>query len=863
MPLEPGTLISSYEIVALIGGNMGDVYRARDSRLPRDVAIKVLPASVADNPTRRARFDREALAISRLSHPHICEIYDVGTHDGAPFFVMQFIEGESLDARLRAGPLSWTVALQSAIQIASALEAAHRAGIVHRDLKPGNVMINDAGITLIDFGIAKLLEPDGSATQPDTLTADRIVGTVNYMAPEQLEGRPVDGRTDLFALGAVLYEVLSGRKAFDGPSTASVTAAILTSEPPPVSTFVGVDNAIVPPALDHLVRRALAKDPDDRWQTARDLRHELEWILSGPQPVGVVAPPAPATFSRRRLLTIAGATGLGFLAGWFGHRRPAVRTEPPRRFTIEAPPGSELDAKSYAMVAVSPDGAEVAFLAWTNGVRSIWVRPLMRLNARRLLGTEGAFRPVWSPASQSIAFQSDRNVIQQVDSSGGPPRPVVAVAKGRGIEGLCWLSDDTIVFAQNGHLYRVPASGGDAKEVATPDQSRGESLFSLPTSLNGRLLYLVSKGGSQPFAYSQIAGRTTPPVTLEIVQSNAVLAGGYLIFRQGTALVAQLFDERTQHLIGQPVRLVDDVDFTEADARTVFSASDDILVYRPATARQLTWFDRQGTPLKSVGEAGHDFNPAISYDGSRIAIDRNDPAHPRFQIWTLDEQGHAAQITRGVADRYPMWSRDGQWITYLSGSAAGAEVRRTRVADGTDEKLLEPGVGRPLDWSANGELIISDSDGKLMAWSHEDKTARPLTKPEVRVSQARLSPDGEWLAYARTNQDAQGVWVQPFPSDGTPQHVSADDAYYPSWSEDGRELYYMTPTGDVKALSVTTGPQLRFGSPVTLFSRGATALDPPRRAFAAAPDGQRFLVNEMVQNEKKLIVIEHWQSLVR
>jgi serine/threonine protein kinase/Tol biopolymer transport system component len=877
MSLDSGTRLGPYEVVALIGsGGMGDVYRARDTRLHRDVAIKVLPPGVADNPTRRARFQREAQAISRLSHPNICAIYDIGEHDGVAFLVMEYIEGESVEQRLRPGPLPWTAAVQTAIQIAAAIDVAHDHGIVHRDLKPANVMLAGSGVKLLDFGIAKLLdEVAGEAASPLTPTASltaehKVVGTLNYMAPEQLEGREVDARTDVFALGAVLYEMLTGRKAFDGSSAASVTAAVLTVEPPSMSS-TGTSEVIVPPALDHVVRRALAKNRDERWQTARDVMHELRWILEGP-PREVVRPSLPLGPQRHGLALAIGAVAIavtGASIGWFGRPAQSGKSEPLTIFPIGAPEGTTLGS-GYGGFAVSPDGLKIAFVARTTETSSIWVRYLNDPNPHRLLGTEGGTGPFWSPDSQWVAFHADGSTrIKRIDISGGQPS-VVAEVKSEGplsnTTAACWMPDNTIVFAQSGALFRVPVTGGDPVLVAAPDAARNESAYLLPSPLaGGQFLYAVRRNQAE-ITESQIRGGSDGrTASLTSVQSNAVLAAGYLIFRQGSALVAQRFDQSAHRLNGQPVLLADSVDYNPGNARTAFSASADVLAYRPETSHQLAWFDRGGRRVGSIGEVGHDWNPAVAHDGSSVAFDRFDPTRPRFHIWTIDDQGRATELTHGVTNRFPVWSWDGQWIAYGTPAAVGKEIRRTRASGrGEDEMLFrtERDLAIPLDWSRDGAFLIYEMAGDVWALSLKDRTPHQLTRTGTAEKTARLSADGKWLAYTLIDHGARSIWIQAFPEGSVPQRVPAEEGFDPSWRQDGQELYYITSAGALMMVPVNSGATLTFGTPVRLFAveRGAHI---PLHVFAAAPDGQRFLVSEPVQRETSITVVVHWTSLVR
>ena len=882
MILDSGTRLGPYEIHTLAGsGGMGEVYRARDTRLSRTVAVKILPPRVATSAIRRARFEREARAVSRLSHPHICAIYDVGESDGVPFLVMEYIDGDSLQQRLRAGRLSLSESLDLSIQIADALCAAHERGIVHRDLKPGNVMLAQNGVKLLDFGIAKLLDeedaPDrDSATSTIALTAEqRIVGTPNYMAPEQLEGRAIDQRADLFAFGALLYEMLTGRKAFEGASTATITAAVLTAQPPELSSLLPADTAM-PRALEHILRRALAKKPEERWQTARDLMLELRAVRDGGWQDA--APPAPPRQRRRRPLVVAAAalavTALAAIAGALGIKTlspasPATGLAP-IVLTIHPPEGTRIHP-GYGSLAVSPDGLKVAFVASTAGSQSLWIRHLNSAVPRRVLGTDGANAPFWSPDSRFLGFYDGASRISRVDINGGNPE---AVADGSGsMAAACWTADNWIVFNRNRELMRVPAfGGGTAASFAAPDESRNERFLWFPSALpDSRVLFLVR--APQLTTSSRIlAASGGEAIDLPAVLSNGGFAAGHLVFRQGPALVAQRFDLRTARFSGQPVTLAYGVRYNPASGRTTFAASDNLLAYRADAPRRLTWIDRAGRRLGSIGDEGRDWNPVIASDGSnRVVFDRFDPATGGFQVWTMDDQGRAAAFTHGVKERFGLWSPDGQWIAYTTPTAKGSEIRRRRTTGPERDELLTlietapqaVGLNPPLDWTPDGRFLVYANDRDLwMLPMTEPQTPVQLTKTPAIKRAARVSPDGKWLAYSTIAQDRREIWVQPFPG-AQPQPTLVAEGLDPSWRQDGKELYYMAPDGTLMAAPVTSAAPLKFGQAVPLFRTEIGEATILVHTYAAAPDGQRFLVSEVTQAESPITVIVNWPALVR
>lgn len=873
MILDPGTRLGPYEIRELAGsGGMGEVYRGLDTRLNRTVAIKILPSRLATSAIRRARFEREARAVSRLSHPHICAIYDVGEEDGVAFLVMEYVDGPSLDQRLRAGRLPLGEALDFSIQIASALCAAHERDIVHRDLKPGNVMLAENGVKLLDFGIAKLLDeeaapaPDG-ATSTLALTAEhRIVGTLNYMAPEQLEGGEIDQRADLFAFGALLYEMLTGSKAFGGSSPATVSAAVLTGEPPPVSTVLAQD-AAVPRALDHIIRRALAKKPDERWQTARDVMLELRSIRDD-APRAVFPAATPGHRPRRLVLAAAGlvvaaAAAVAAALVWNGDTADSRSAKPsPIVLTIQPPEGTEFDP-GFGSLAVSPDGLKIAFIASTGASRSLWVRYLNSATPRRLLATEGAGAPFWSPDGRFVGFYDEAGHLSRVDINGGKPE-VITEAVGT-FPAACWTPDNWIVFNRNSELWRVPAfGGGPAARFTAPDEKRNERSFWFPSPLpDGRVLFTVR--APQLNTGSRIHAASGEMVDLPTVLSNAAFAAGHLIFRQGPALVAQAFDSRSARFTGQPVTIAYDVRYNPNSGRTAFSASADVIAYRADAPRRLTWMDRGGRRLGSIGDEGRDWNPVLAPDGSnRVVFDRFDPATGGFQVWTMDDQGRPTAFTHGVKERFGTWSPDGQWIAYYAPTAKGVDIRRRRVATPDRDELITQVEGQasavPLDWTRDGRLIFERGRDLWMVPIDPPGAPVPLTRTAAIERVARASPDGKWLAYSSVEPDRRTIWVQSFPG-AAQERIQVGNGLDPSWRQDGKELYYMALDGTLMAAAVTAGSPLRLGPAVPLFRIELGA--GPLHFYAAASDGQRFLVSEVTAADPPITVVVHWPALLR
>ncbi len=939
MTLEATTRLGPYEILSLLGvGGMGEVYRARDTRLNRDVAIKILPPAVADHPSRRSRFAREARSISQLSHPNICTIYDVGRErprpargaespsaserepsadhagGGAPahkkksgpaspdadvdgaevdFLVMEYIEGESLDKRLRRGALPWALALEWSIQIAAAIDAAHKRGIVHRDLKPANIMLKgargptptrlpdgsrsptlaaadvaDCTVKLLDFGLAKLFEgaDEANANKPtESITTEhKLLGTLHYMSPEQLEGREVDARTDVFAFGVTLYEMVTGRKAFSGTSAASVSAAILTAEPAPVSSSAA-GKSVVAPGLDHIIRRALAKHPDERWQTARDMMLELRWLKDGRPRTTTTA--SSTSRGPRWLAVAAGATAVALLAGtlgWrigLGQRGPAK--QPPIVFTIAAPPGTRLG--TGFRVRVSPDGRKVAFnaLPEAGGPRMIWWRSLDSATAVPLLGSDEGVRPFWSPDSASIGFYSlATSQLKRIAITGGAPVIITAVDSRNGEPGAFWSQDDTITFGQTGGLYRVNARGGAAVQLT----SSGAMPGALP---NGRFLYLVARTNADR-GLKILGPGLSAPIAVAGVESNAVFAAGHLVFRSEQALVARPFDaRRALNFTGPAVALVAGVSYNDLSLQATFDVSDDVLVYRLNDPRKLTWKDRGGRSSGSIGESGRDMNPAIAPDGSdRFATDRSDPKTNASHVWTSDPQGRLTQVTNGAIEKFPTWTPDGTSIVYTSINAGVFELRRRSATNAApEETLLRQSSGMyPLDVSRDGRFLIYCPIGREDLWAlpltGNDRTPQQITHtPEIQETTARLSPDGRWLAYTAGERTEMNIWVQEFPGGAPARQVSVNGGRDPNWRVDGKELYYMALTG-LMAVDVTTGPSLVFGAPKELFKVDLGNAGVPLHLYSASPDGQRFLVSEVSGEPQVITVVVHWTSLL-
>jgi Tol biopolymer transport system component len=879
MGLAPGTRLGPYEIQAAVGaGGMGEVYKARDTRLDRTVAIKVLPEYVASNPELKQRFEREAKTLASLSHPHICPVFDVGSQEAIDFLVMEHLEGETLEQRLKKGALSLDQALRTAIEIANALAAAHRAGVVHRDLKPGNIMLTKGGAKLLDFGLAKR-QPAGAvagvslaATVSSPMTGQgTILGTPQYMAPEQVEGGDADTRSDLFAFGAILYEMMTGRRAFEGKSTASVMAAILEREPAAISTI----QPLVPLALDRMVTRCLAKAPDSRWQSAADLEDELRWIAAGGGKA--VGPPERRGRSARltwTLLAMGGLTIVALSVPAVIHLREQPASRPEVRFELTTPA-----TRQPLHFAISPDGEHLVFVASGDGAQRLWHRPLAAVTARPLGGTEGAEYPFWSPDSRAVGFFASGQ-LKRIDLAGGPPQNVTAAPNGRG---GAWNRDGTILFAPTNAsaLVRVDVSGGEPHAVTALDPPRYGShrwpqflpdgrrfLFFAQGNPEGQGIYLGSLDGTR-------ATRLTPADA-----AGAYAEPGALVFMQQNALVVRRFDVASGRLTGDPVTLADRVSYDAGFNLAGFSVSAaGRLAYLAGglEQRQLTWFDRTGKTIGVAGEpdANDLVSPALSPDGRRIAVTRI--VQGNQDVWVIDAlRGGATRLTFDPAfDAFAAWSPDGKRIAFES-NRRGIYDLFTKSSTGTgDEELLlaSPSPKLPSDWSLDGQFVLYQHGDPKNGW---DLAAMPMMgerKPIVVVSApfeergGQFSPDGKWVAYQSNESGRFEIYVQPFPGPGDKWRVSIAGGTDTRWRADGQELFFLAPDGKLMAASVrASGTTFDAGPPAALFQTrmvvGGNANLAPQ--YAVSRDG-RFLFNvpDETAPPQPITVIVNWNPGIR
>jgi len=887
MSLTSGAKLGPYEILAPLGaGGMGEVYRAKDTRLDREVAIKVLPQHLSRSPEFKQRFEREAKSISQLTHPHICTLHDVGHHDGTDFLVMELLEGETLAQRLIKGALPIDHVVRYGVEIASALDAAHRKGVVHRDLKPGNIMLTKSGAKLLDFGLAKstaIIESDPSAvtvSQPLT-SKGTILGTFQYMAPEQLEGTEADARTDIFAFGAVLYEMATGKRAFEGASRASLIASIMSVHPQPISNV----QPMTPPALDRLVRKCLAKDPDSRWQSASDIADELRWITESGSQTG--APITVVSRRRRReglAWTIVGLFAVALIAiAWISFRHPS---DAPRviRASILPPEGTALSsiANHPGPVIISPDGTRLAFVArQSEGRMHLWVRSLDSHEAKALPDTEGATRAFWSPDSRFLGFFADHK-LKKVDASGGPPFTLADAPDSRG---GTWNREGVIVFAPNwtGPLCRVSANGGEVIPTTKIDAQRQENTHRYPYFLpdGNHFVFLVrqasaGKGVEPAIMVGSLDSMDRVPVVH--TASNVAYASGHLLFvRQGT-LMAQPFDVDRIQTAGEALPVVENLLMDERFSLGVFSASQNgLLAYQTgvATAKaQLYWGDRSGKRLDPVGSPENYYFGScarLSPDGKRILTSIMDLETGLSDVWLHD-------LGRGLRTRFSferadcanaVWSPDGTRVLFSAyrGPQTDLIIKAATGAGAQETVVSIPDLfAEPLNWSPDGRFVLyqpQSTERNLGLWLlplEGDRTPRPFLDTQADETMGQFSPDGRFVTYVSNTSGRNEVYVVPFPDPGGQWQVSTQGGTEPRWRSDGKELFFFTPDNWLMAAQVNVeGDHFEIGGIQQLFQARESG-DIWR--YDVARDGERFLVLTPLTDESAspIHLIVNWPA---
>lgn len=887
MTLLTGTRLGPYEILSPLGaGGMGEVYRARDSRLGRDVAVKILPSHLTEKPEARQRFEREARAISSLQHPHICTLYDIGHQDGTDFLVMEYLEGETLAKRLEGGPLASAELLRIGIEISNALMKAHQRGILHRDLKPGNIMLTKAGAKLMDFGLAKELTlgetPDGNLTRslnrrPEPITAEgTILGTFEYMAPEQLQGQVADARSDIFSLGAVLYEMATGQQAFAGKTTASVIAAILEREPPPISTI----QPMTPPALDRTVKTCLAKDPDDRFQSVHDLKLQLQWISEAGSQTGAPSPVIKRRRNRERMAwLLAALVSAVALALAYGLMSRAPRPDRLIVSQIGPPPNAAFSASIgiSGTLALSPDGEHLAFVALGHdGHQQLWVRAMNSPAAQPLEGTDDARFLFWSPDSRSIGFFA-KGKLNRIDASGGSLLTLADALPGNGGS---WESSGAILFAPSlaGALLRVSASGGSSQPVTQLSASRKDFAQRWPQFLpDGKhfLFFVWSADTSNTGVYAGSIDDGEQKLILRNPSDAVFVPPNYLLFVRDGTLMAQHFDPAALQLQGDAAPLVEHLTSAISFSAGPFTVSSNgTLVYATGTAgfrtTRLLWFDRAGKQIGETGSPGYYDTPKISPDGRSLAVSIGGTALPG--VITVFDLTSGLQRRLNFSNSFnvaPAWSSDGKTIAFISNRAGGIHLFQ-KPADGAGsttplfaDKVLQEHAGVP-QWTGDGRYLVfrrSDLDTVFAMPLFGDRKPFPVLENLRNFS---VSPNGRWIAYVGSGGE---VDVSPFPHVTGTWQVSTGAGSGPRWRRDGKEIFYLSPDHQIMAAQVTDeGTKLSVGKVQSLFRANLASVAPNAGGnFDISPDGQKIIIVSPVEQKdsQPLTLVTNWPALLK
>jgi Tol biopolymer transport system component len=894
MTIPKGTLLGPYEIEEQIGaGGMGAVYLAVDSRLERKVAIKILPTSFASNPQLLARFEREAKTISSLSHPNICVLHDVGRAElpasqvepdsvslsgdvTVHYLVMEHLEGESLADRLARGPLPLHEVLRVGRQIADALDKAHRQGIVHRDLKPGNVMLTKTGAKLLDFGLAKADAVTGSISASEATVAKKpltqegtILGTFQYMAPEQLEGLEADARTDIFALGCVLYEMATGRRAFQGETRTSLIAAIVTGEPQPISEL----QPLTPPALEHVIRKCLSKDPDDRWQSTRDVFLQLEWASEAGSHAGLAKAVAGARRTRLRTATLLAILGWAVALGalWLYARKSGTADVAPFHSSV-LPSG--LPAWTYAglgTTVLSPDGSRIVYRASSPPRAQLSVYDFTTGESKALDGTEGGTFPFWSPDGRWIGFFASGK-LRKIEADGGATQTLADAVEGRGGS---WSSRGVIVFAPDivGPLLKIPENGGSPEPAtAARDKVTNRNPSFLP---DGERFLFVERDHDTSFGRTMI-GALDGREPKEILNpgSNASYAAGHLLFVRDKNLFAQAFDPDAERAEGALIPIAKGISYYNPRDIGDFSVSGSaILTYRfdAPTTVVAAWFDREGREIQSFGEPSIVGSAAVTRDLGKVAISRGANNGLEWDLWILDTQ--SGQMTRATffnasSDISCAFSPDGERLVASTGSAVGTWKRSTTwiqpvSGSRTDEVVLEGTNFYPSDWSRDGQVILGGSqrtdtrhDITWVDLGEKERRVQNLVQTQYTERDPVFSPDSRWVAYHSDETGRPEVYVVDFPNARTKKQVSRAGGDGAIWSVNGTELYFRSPEGRMAAPVRISNDGIEIGTPEKMKLSDANV-----RGLVAG-DGRRFLGSKASEARaaNPIQVIRNWTA---
>lgn len=858
---------------------MGEVYRAHDEKLNRDVAIKVLPIALSKDPDRLRRFEQESQAAGALNHPNILAVYDVGTHDEAPYIVSELLEGESLKERLDDGPLPQRKAIDYAIQIARGLAAAHEKGIIHRDVKPDNLFVTgDDRVKILDFGIAKLIAPSDDG-RPQTEIATRkvqtdpgtVLGTVGYMSPEQVRGKHIDHRSDIFSVGAVLYEMLSGQRAFRRDTAVETLNAILKEEPPELTTA----NRGIPPGVERVVWHCLEKSPERRFQSATDVAFALE-ALSGvatrsTEQTLVTASARPRWITKERLVWASICVLLLAATLLFGYwaRRQTTNTRAVR-LALATPPEASLPSR----VTVAPDGQRVVFVANTaDGKRVLWVRPLDSLTAQPLAGTEGAVSPFWSPDSRFIGYFAAGKLLK-VDVSGGRPQSLCNAGQDRG---GAWSTNGTILFAGNEGLYRVSSQGG-AASLATKAAPKEEA-HRWPQFLpDGNHFIFLADAATAEDHHVRLGSLDSQesPILFGAISRIVYATPGYILYVNQGALMARGFDASSLKLTGEPATVVEHVAEVGANHEYDFSASDNgVLAYQSGNPNaQLTWFDRDGKKLKTVGETANYSEVTLSPDGRRAAVGMLDPDDRAADVWVVDlDRNSSSRLTFNPSgDGTPLWSPDGTKIVFGSNRVGNGQINLySKSASGAgDEQLLLQSDSEKFatSWSRDGQYIFFENwipKSSAAVWVLPvtgDRQPKPaLPQSSFDQIQGKISPDGHFLAYSTNESGRWEVYVQPFPATGGKWQISSGGGALPLWRPDGKELFFLAEGGKVMSADIRTDGGFQSGIPRLLFQadikyRGDAS------PYDVRADGQALIINVLAEGNSAapLTIVLNWSA---